>query len=111
MFHRLDMTDPAMDDLLAKVAPENFYHLAAKNIDVRVPVEGPVHDAQISLLGAVKLADAARRGQGSRGAGLFLYRLPTTDLPPRSGGVPAQLLLSPVDSYRTRGPFADHPEP
>lgn len=82
-FHLLDMTDPAMGDLVARIAPEVIFHLAAQ-IDVRVSVEDPVHDARVNVVGTVQLAEAARRAGVRRivftSSGGSIYG-PVTDLP------------------------------
>lgn len=59
-FHELDLTDPAIEDVVAAARPEVIFHLAAQ-IDVRLSVEDPVHDAQVNVVGTVRLAEAARR--------------------------------------------------
>jgi UDP-glucose 4-epimerase len=46
------------DELFARVKPEACYHLAAQ-IDVRVSVARPDHDAAINVLGTVNLLQAA----------------------------------------------------
>ena len=46
------------DELLAGVKPTHCYHLAAQ-IDVRVSVARPDHDAQINVLGTVNLLQAS----------------------------------------------------
>jgi UDP-glucose 4-epimerase len=52
-----DVRDP-QDELFAGVKPTHCYHLAAQ-IDVRVSVARPDHDAQINVLGTVSLLQAA----------------------------------------------------
>lgn len=83
VFHQLDMTDPAMDDLVAQAAPEVIFHLAAQ-IDVRLSVEDPVHDARVNVVGTVRLAEAARRAGVRRivftSSGGSIYG-PVTELP------------------------------
>ncbi|MFI8694798.1 SDR family NAD(P)-dependent oxidoreductase [Dietzia maris] len=59
-FRELDLTDPAIEDVVAAARPEVIFHLAAQ-IDVRLSVEDPVHDAQVNVVGTVRLAEAARR--------------------------------------------------
>jgi UDP-glucose 4-epimerase len=53
-----DIREP-QDELFARVRPTVCYHLAAQ-IDVRVSVARPDHDAQINILGTVSLLEAAR---------------------------------------------------
>jgi UDP-glucose 4-epimerase len=52
-----DVREP-QDELFARVKPEACYHLAAQ-IDVRVSVARPNHDAAINVLGTVNLLQAA----------------------------------------------------
>jgi UDP-glucose 4-epimerase len=52
-----DIREP-QDELFASVKPTVCYHLAAQ-IDVRVSVARPDHDAQINVLGTVNLLQAA----------------------------------------------------
>jgi UDP-glucose 4-epimerase len=52
-----DVRDP-QDELFAGVKPEVCYHLAAQ-IDVRVSVARPDHDAAVNVLGTINLLQAA----------------------------------------------------
>jgi UDP-glucose 4-epimerase len=52
-----DIREP-LDELLARVQPTVCFHLAAQ-IDVRVSVARPDHDAEINVLGTVNLLQAA----------------------------------------------------
>jgi UDP-glucose 4-epimerase len=52
-----DIREP-LDELFARVQPTTCYHLAAQ-IDVRVSVARPDHDAEINVLGTVNLLQAA----------------------------------------------------
>jgi UDP-glucose 4-epimerase len=56
---QLDLTDPGVGDLVARTRPEVVVNLAAQ-IDVRVSVAAPVHDATTNVLGMVNLLEAAR---------------------------------------------------
>jgi len=58
-FHRLDIRDPAVVDLLAHRRPEVVFHLAAQ-ADVRVSVERPVFDAEVNILGTINVLEGAR---------------------------------------------------
>ena len=49
-----------LDDLFDVVRPEAVFHLAAQ-ADVRVSVEDPVGDAEVNVLGTVRILEAARR--------------------------------------------------
>jgi UDP-glucose 4-epimerase len=57
--HELDIRDPALVDLLANVGPEVVFHLAAQ-IDVRVSVAKPAHDAAINVIGSLHALEGAR---------------------------------------------------
>jgi UDP-glucose 4-epimerase len=57
--HVRDIREP-LDDLFDAVRPEAVLHLAAQ-ADVRVSVERPVDDADINVLGTVRVLEAARR--------------------------------------------------
>jgi len=54
-----DVREP-LDDLFDEVRPEAVFHLAAQ-ADVRVSVENPVEDAEVNVLGTVRVLGAARR--------------------------------------------------
>jgi UDP-glucose 4-epimerase len=58
-FHRLDVRDAAVVDLLAHRRPEVVFHLAAQ-ADVRVSVERPVFDAEVNILGTINVLEGAR---------------------------------------------------
>nr|WP_120490922.1 NAD-dependent epimerase/dehydratase family protein [Corynebacterium lactis] len=55
-----NILDVAWPELLQEARPEVIFHLAAQ-IDVRNSVADPVADAELNILGTIKLADAARR--------------------------------------------------
>jgi UDP-glucose 4-epimerase len=57
--HVRDIREP-LDDLFDTVRPEAVFHLAAQ-ADVRVSVERPVDDADVNVLGTVRILEAARR--------------------------------------------------
>ena len=56
--HVRDVREP-VDDLFDEVQPEAVFHLAAQ-ADVRVSVEDPVGDAEVNVLGTVRILQAAR---------------------------------------------------
>ena len=62
--HEVDVRDPRCTDLIAEIAPEVVFHLAAQ-IDVRVSVLPPVLDAEINIIGSLRVLEGARLG-GSR---------------------------------------------
>ncbi|MHB8295320.1 MAG: GDP-mannose 4,6-dehydratase, partial [Acidimicrobiales bacterium] len=64
-FHRLDIAEPELVELLARRRPEVVFHLAAQ-ADVRVSVARPLFDAKVNLLGTLNLLEAARAAGCSR---------------------------------------------
>ena len=58
LLHVRDIREP-LDDLFDDVRPEAVFHLAAQ-ADVRVSVEHPVEDAEVNVLGTVRVLEAAR---------------------------------------------------
>ncbi|WP_167097157.1 NAD-dependent epimerase/dehydratase family protein [Mycobacterium sp. DL592] len=59
-FVQADIVTADLTALLAEHQPEVVYHLAAQ-IDVRRSVTDPEFDAQVNVIGTVRLAEAARR--------------------------------------------------
>jgi UDP-glucose 4-epimerase len=57
--HVRDIREP-LEDLFEVVRPEAVFHLAAQ-ADVRVSVEQPVADAEVNVLGTIRVLEAARR--------------------------------------------------
>src|ERR1051325_1068365 len=55
--HLADIREP--DEVFAAVRPETVLHLAAQ-ADVRVSVEHPEQDADVNVLGTVRILEAAR---------------------------------------------------
>jgi UDP-glucose 4-epimerase len=59
--HEVDITDaPALTALVADVAPEVIFHLAAQ-IDVRKSIEDPAFDASVNVVGTINVLEAARQ--------------------------------------------------
>src|SRR5579862_5248914 len=58
-FHQLDVRSPDLAGLMARRQPDVVYHLAAQ-ADVRVSVADPVLDADINVLGSLRVLEAAR---------------------------------------------------
>jgi UDP-glucose 4-epimerase len=50
----------SLDDLFAEVAPEVCFHLAAQ-VDVRISVERPDYDAEVNVLGTLRVLEGARK--------------------------------------------------
>ena len=59
MLHVQDIREP-LDELFDEVRPEAVFHLAAQ-ADLRVAVEHPVEDAEVNVLGTIRVLEAARR--------------------------------------------------
>jgi UDP-glucose 4-epimerase len=75
--HELDTRDSAgVASVFDDVRPEVVFHLAAQ-IDVRVSVEDPRHDADVNVLGTITVLEAARSAgcrrvvNSSTGGGLY----------------------------------------
>ena len=59
-FHRGDVREASVQDLIERRRPEVIFHLAAQ-IDVRVSVADPVLDAMINVIGSLNVLEGARR--------------------------------------------------
>jgi UDP-glucose 4-epimerase len=57
--HERDIREP-LDDLFDELRPEAVFHLAAQ-ADLRVAVERPHEDADVNVLGTIRVLEAARR--------------------------------------------------
>ncbi len=57
-FHRLDITSPAVTELTARRQPDVVFHLAAQ-ADVRVSVARPSFDAQVNVIGSLRVIEGA----------------------------------------------------
>lgn len=58
-FSRLDIRSDQVVDLIARRKPDVVYHLAAQ-ADVRVSVARPAFDAEVNIVGALKVLEGAR---------------------------------------------------
>jgi UDP-glucose 4-epimerase len=63
-FHRLDIRSPEIVELISRRAPEVIFHLAAQ-ADVRKSVSDPVFDADVNLIGTLRILEGAR-GAGTQ---------------------------------------------
>ena len=63
-FHRLDIREATVVDLIAHRRPEVIFHLAAQ-ADVRVSVDRPAFDAEVNIIGTLHVLEGARAA-GSR---------------------------------------------
>lgn len=57
--HELDIRDEALADLAEQIEPEVVFHLAAQ-ADVGTSVERPAFDADVNVVGTVRVLEAAR---------------------------------------------------
>jgi UDP-glucose 4-epimerase len=57
-FHRLDVSSPAIIDLITHRRPDVIFHLAAQ-ADVRVSVSRPVFDATVNIIGSLNVCEGA----------------------------------------------------
>jgi UDP-glucose 4-epimerase len=57
--HVRDIREP-LEDVFDAVQPEAVFHLAAQ-ADVRVSVDRPVEDAEVNVIGTIRVLEAARR--------------------------------------------------
>ena len=60
-FHRIDIRNAAITDLIATRTPDVVFHLAAQ-ADVRVSVAKPQFDAEVNLVGLLNVCEGARAG-------------------------------------------------
>jgi UDP-glucose 4-epimerase len=86
-FHRLDVSSPALVDLIKHRRPEILFHLAAQ-ADVRVSVARPVFDATVNILGTLNVCEGAAAAGTTKvvfaASGGTLYGS-TQELPIREG--------------------------
>jgi UDP-glucose 4-epimerase len=64
-FHRMDIRSSEVVGLMTHRQPEVVFHLAAQ-ADVRVSVADPVFDAEVNLLGTLRILEGARSSGTSR---------------------------------------------
>lgn len=57
---RIDIRDPACSELIDSFVPDEIYHLAAQ-MDVRRSVADPIYDAEVNVLGTLRVLEGARR--------------------------------------------------
>ena len=96
--HEHDVADGATAELVASLRPEVVFHLAAQ-ADVRVSVADPAHDAEVNLLGSLRVMDGARAAGARKvvfaSSGGTIYGAPDgADLP-----VDETYPLGPVSPY------------
>ena len=63
--HHLDITAPAVIELMARRRPALVFHLAAQ-ADVRASVAQPAFDATVNIVGSLHVLEGARRAESER---------------------------------------------
>ena len=58
-FHQLDVRSPDLTELMNRCRPEVVFHLAAQ-ADVRVSVADPIFDADVNVIGSLRVLEGAR---------------------------------------------------
>jgi UDP-glucose 4-epimerase len=80
--HHLDISVPAVVELMARRRPELVFHLAAQ-ADVRVSVQRPAFDATVNVVGSLNILEGARQAESERvvfaASGGTLYGEPDAD--------------------------------
>jgi UDP-glucose 4-epimerase len=111
--HHLDISAPAVVELMARRRPELVFHLAAQ-ADVRVSVTRPAFDAEVNIVGSLHVLEGARQAETERvifaASGGTLYGDPAPeDLPVREAhphqplspyGVSKKAVLDYLVAYR-----------
>ena len=64
-FVKGDIRDKGLEALLLEEKVDTVFHLAAQ-IDVRRSVEDPVFDAEVNVLGTIRVAEAAGKAKSAR---------------------------------------------
>jgi UDP-glucose 4-epimerase len=86
-FHRIDVSSPAVIELVAHRRPDVVFHLAAQ-ADVRVSVARPVFDATVNIIGTINMCEGALAAGASKillaASGGTLYGT-TDEIPVREG--------------------------
>jgi UDP-glucose 4-epimerase len=85
--HQLDVRSSELVEMITRRRPDVIFHLAAQ-ADVRVSVKRPVFDADVNILGTLRVLEGARAVDGTRvvfaASGGTLYGEPdAADLPVR----------------------------
>src|SRR5580698_8770557 len=111
--HHLDISAPAVIELMARRRPELVFQLAAQ-ADVRVSVARPAFDAEVNVIGSLNVLEGARQAESERvifaASGGTLYGEPSAeDLPVREAhphqplspyGVSKKAVLDYLVAYR-----------
>ncbi len=93
--HQMDVRSAEVVDLMARRRPEVVFHLAAQ-ADVRVSVAEPVFDAEVNVLGTLRVLEGARAAHSERvvfaASGGTLYGEPEVSELPLKESLPQQPL-------------------
>ncbi len=100
--HHGDVTDAnGLAKLMRMIHPEEVYNLAAQS-HVRVSFEVPIHTADITGLGALKLLEAVREYQQESGYRVRYYQASSSE----QYGNAEQLVQDESTPFRPRSPYA-----
>jgi UDP-glucose 4-epimerase len=95
--HQMDVRSPEVIELMTRRRPEVVFHLAAQ-ADVRVSVAEPVFDAEVNVIGTLRVLEGARAARADRvvfaASGGTLYGEPEVSELPLKESLP-QRPLSP----------------
>ena len=104
---RIDIRDPECSELIADFSPAEIYHLAAQ-MDVRRSVADPIYDADVNVIGTLRVLEGARRA-GARvvaaSSGGCIYgevepeRLPADESTPRRPDSPYGITKFVLEEY------------
>lgn len=104
---RIDIRHPACTDLIENFEPDEIYHLAAQ-MDVRRSVEDPIHDADVNVLGTLRILQAgakvgARVIAASSGGCIYgeapVESLPLDESAPRNPDSPYGITKAVMEDY------------
>ena len=98
-FHQLDVRSAEVVELMARRRPEVVFHLAAQ-ADVRVSVADPVFDADVNVLGTLRVLEGARLAAGRAG-----WCSPPAAAPSTASPTPSELPLKESLPHRPLSPY------
>lgn len=104
---RIDIRDPKCSELIASFRPDEIYHLAAQ-MDVRRSVADPIYDAEVNILGTLRVLGAAasvgaRVVAATSGGCIYgeaeVQRFPLDEQTPKNPDSPYGISKSVMDDY------------